>query len=507
MALTTDDYLIIVRIVSFVTLGFSLSVVVTILYFEEMRKKLFFKCILMISVADMGTAIISSFGFLESGPLCTFQGVTAIFFPVASWCWTTILSYSIYSIIRYERVVVNMYACQLFCWGLPALCGLLPLTTSRYGPANINLQWCIILARDDSPTFAEQFWVFSAFFGWYILFVVLMLSWTLIIFYRLIWQQTVATQVVSRIYNKLWLYPVAVFISWGINFVVIEFSNQSSSTLVFLSMVFGICSGIWSTLIFFIKSSEARARWYEVIYPSAKCVDEETVLEDGRMIGSIIRRGNSTTTGNVGGGSNTRSNTNLTSNWTTTGRNTTASRTTRTTDMSSRPTDGGGFGIGRATTNSSLSGSSMNSTYKHNSNMRRSELQRALTAGNNARNLNRLSRFSNIVEDFDVDDDGEGKALVYYEEDDLISTVTGDTLQTPTPQNNSSLNSTSQNPIISSASSINQSNSNISSSNFGIAPTPSTLTTNASKHPSASVDGLELRSSLFEVDLSPEDNA
>jgi hypothetical protein len=430
--MTTDDYLIVVRIVSVIALIFSTTVVVTILYFEDMKKKLFFQCILMISLADMGTSIISIWGFLESGPLCTVQGIGAVFFPVASWCWTTVLSYSIFSIIRWERVTINLKYCHLICWGLPACCAFLPLTTSRYGPANINLQWCIILAKPDSPVWAEQFWIFAAFFGWFAVFVVLMCGWALYIFYRLIWQQTVATRVVQRIYNKLWLYPVAMFICWAVNFVVIEFADSTNAQTTVISMIFGVSNGIWSTLIFFFKSTEARARWHDVIYPGKGTAYNSS---GANTTGQQMQGGG----GGGGGGAEAQSNY---SEYTITDHSETGSQSISSTGNSSEAhsrTEGAGAG----TTDPTVANTSINSNFSTRPNSNRitkhskSQSRTSLRASNGAvgktfssssfglnpsnvrpssgrRPRNSLKPY--IVEDFDVDDDGDGTAMVFYDD-------------------------------------------------------------------------------------------
>jgi hypothetical protein len=375
----THTYTIIIRILSAVSLAFSLSVVVTILRFEVMQKKLFFKCILMISLADMGTSIVSTFGFLSSGPLCTVQGLGGVFFPVASWCWTTILSYAIFSIIRYERVIVNMKLCHLICWGLPACCAFLPLITSRYGPASINLQWCIIVPRSNSPEWVDQFWVFASFFGWFLVFVVLMWGWSFYVFYRLIWQQTVATQVVQRIYNKLWLYPVAMFICWAVNFVVIEYPDKVTARTAFISMAFGVSNGIWSTLIFFFKSSEARSRWYYVVYPRDSKDEPVTGTQANDFSLETVEGGLNRTNG-------------------------------------SQSTTGGTNASGPAAVKGQTSGTSIiarNTLANSLSYNRRSDMP-GMFRGMSRTRFSVRSQY--IIEDFDVDDDGDGKAVAYSDD-------------------------------------------------------------------------------------------
>ena len=253
----------IMRIVTAICLVPSVLVAMTFLVFREMQNKVFFKCIFMMTLADIGLYIVSFFGFLQNGSaLCWAQGILAIYFPLASWFWTTVLYYCVFSVVYFEKIVLNMFACQCFCWGFPLVLSLLPITTSNYGAASVNTQWCLIINRSDTPYGMTRFWSFASFFGWFFVCILLMCIWTVLIFRRMIWQESTHKAIIFKVYDKLWLYPFSMFVCWILNFLVQFVQHFGSSPVgVLISMLLGILNGFLSALIFFWKSREARSRW------------------------------------------------------------------------------------------------------------------------------------------------------------------------------------------------------------------------------------------------------
>lgn len=268
---------LIVICVAILSCASSLFVLLTYIMFKEMRKKVFMRLICCISLADLCLNVGSAFGFPDaSSPLCWIQGIAQNYFTVVSWFWTTVLSYSVYSIIMKERIVLNFTYAHLFCWGFPLVMNCLILITDNYGTAPVSYQWCIIVDKPGGPWWTANFWAYASFFVWFFVCFALMVLWAVQIMYRIVWLKSVMSEVVQKTYGKVWLYPIAMIVCWTLYYVMLMFPGVDSNTLVGLSMIAGMCSGICSSLIFFVKSDEARYRWSRLI-----CGNPNPQVDDG----------------------------------------------------------------------------------------------------------------------------------------------------------------------------------------------------------------------------------
>ncbi len=257
-------------LLSIVSCLFSLFVMLTYFMFPEMRKKLFMKLIFYMSLADFGMNVVSAFGFPPDGSaLCWIQGMCQIYFAISSWLWTTVLSYSIYSLMKYEKIYHSERATHILCWGLPLLLAVIPIANFDYGAPSPDYQWCYLTSRGAHPDWAFDFWSYASFFGWFFLCVLLMITWTILVLVRLVYLKSVLSTLVHKTYSKVWLYPVVMVVCWALNYaIIVNFSTNSSAWLVGMSMILGISNGMISAVVFICKSDEARQRWYFYFYPS-----------------------------------------------------------------------------------------------------------------------------------------------------------------------------------------------------------------------------------------------
>ncbi len=278
-----------VILISVVSCMFSMFVMLTYFMFPEMRRKLFMKLIFHMSLADFGMNVVSAFGFPPNGSaLCWIQGICQIYFAASSWLWTTVLSYSVYSIMRYERLYLSENYAHLLCWGLPLIMALVPISTSNYGAPDPDYQWCIWVSRAGTPNWTFAFWTYVSFFGWFFLCVFLMVVWTVLIFIRLVWQKTIMSDVVKKTYSKVWLYPIVMVVCWFLNYSILQFPQEDGPFATGVSMILGILNGVISAIIFLVKSEEARQRWHSYFFvtPSLASLVEiasrpsSTIVED-----------------------------------------------------------------------------------------------------------------------------------------------------------------------------------------------------------------------------------
>lgn len=256
---------LIVICLSVVSCCFSLSVIGTILFFRKMQAGNFMPLILYMSIADVGLNIFSAFGFPADGsPACWVQGIFATYFTVCGWFWTTILTYRVYSMVRYGKCNLNVRRMHILAWGFPAVLTALPLSTTNYGSSEGSDQWCLFKPRGDNPDWLPQFWSYLTFLLWLIICFSLMIGWQLIVAYK--FRNSPMKAVVSRTYDKVYLYPIAMIVSWLLNILCDDFLNPSPFVNS-LGMIFAVANGIISALIFMFKSEEAQRRWYHYLFP------------------------------------------------------------------------------------------------------------------------------------------------------------------------------------------------------------------------------------------------
>jgi hypothetical protein len=254
--------------ISVISCIFSSFVILTYFAFNDMRKKLFMKYIFYIAVSDFFVAIASTFGFPPNGSsLCWIQGAMAMYFPLASWFWTTMLSYTIYSIILNGKIIFPLWIAHVICWGLPLILTILPIasTTAVFGrPDNSNhYQWCMIVDKSDHNK-PVVLWAYLSFFGWLFLCVALMTLWGLLS--HLSSFQHPLTDVVHQTNQKIRLYPVWMSACWTANFLcTCVIPGSSDGALAVASMSVGVSYGIVSSSLFLYFSEEAQQRWLSLL--------------------------------------------------------------------------------------------------------------------------------------------------------------------------------------------------------------------------------------------------
>ena len=148
---------------------------------------------------------------------------------------------------------------HLIAWGLSAFLTFIPLTTTDYGSENPHTQSCIYYTRGNSPEWLLAFWAYTSFFVWLFICILVMLAWQLIVYIK--YRNTTMKDVVSRTYDKLYLYPIAMSVCWMLSVWCNALAPHSKDILYQLNIIFATSNGILSTLIFMVKSEEARRRW------------------------------------------------------------------------------------------------------------------------------------------------------------------------------------------------------------------------------------------------------
>ena len=158
---------------------------------------------------------------------------------------------------------------------LPLVLALLPLTTNTYSSGDPDLQWCLIVPRSGYPSAMALFWAYASFFVWLFVCILLMIYWGVMIQWR--YWGSIASQIVRRTYEKVWLYPVALSLCWLLN-VACVFVPSNNQTPIFygMSTIFGLSNGIVNTTIFILYNGEITQRWMD--YFQGKKDSSSTVI-------------------------------------------------------------------------------------------------------------------------------------------------------------------------------------------------------------------------------------
>lgn len=205
--------------------------------------------------------------FFPMGSNCTFHGMWYFFFFGASYNWTIILSYLLYGVATKGRVPLTYSKMHIIAWTLAVGRAILPLTSATYQNQDM---WCSI---EDKPGYSSSwvtvwnvvdflFWIGFTFVA--IVFLRLRLAWLV---HKNVIQYTPTVKVAIETMD---LYPLALIICWFLRYVMDCGSIsghrlvQKAGTLYLQTIVQVLYTlhGAAVAVIFFLKSNEARDRWY-----------------------------------------------------------------------------------------------------------------------------------------------------------------------------------------------------------------------------------------------------
>lgn len=229
------------------------------------------KVITLISFCDL----IANGSLLNGVPsdrsLCVTQGILQQFFYPASWLWTVILTYLLFSLVVHGKIFLEERKMHLIVWSICTIITVLPLTTSTYGTHADDDYFCWIQPsgrRDTGGRISSDVWsyftfdyiIFSCFF--------LMALWCLLIFHKLKIKNIQTSRVGDSDLNTLKQYPIILFITWFPNaFFLLTFSESSKSQMTW-SIVdsLSIWQGGLTAIAFFVNSLESRLLWHHLVF-------------------------------------------------------------------------------------------------------------------------------------------------------------------------------------------------------------------------------------------------
>jgi hypothetical protein len=244
--------------------------------FSRLRNKLFMKLITLISFSDFIANIAMIGGVPGQHDLCVLQGLAQQFFYPASWIWTVILTYLLYSLVVYGKISLPEWKMHLITWGLCLTITLLPLTTSTYGGKGDD-HWCWLQTskrHHSGGRSSRNIWVYLTFdcviFGCFFL----MILWAVLIYHKLRIQQIPATKTVISALRALLQYPAVFFFTWFPLAILLggfAVHDDLSSTPMIVCDALSIWQGGFTAIVFFYNSQESRTLWYNFFMNRCCC--------------------------------------------------------------------------------------------------------------------------------------------------------------------------------------------------------------------------------------------
>ena len=166
--------------------------------------------------------IASSFAAIgfPSNILCQLQGGVTFFFFRASWIFTTILSYNIYSMVLYQHVKISKKSIHLFVWVSSIILEIIPFSTrDKYGQDDVlrGQALCSIEGgeNDELASIASDVWISLLYLFPLLISMILMAYFAVRVSLRFRSDATMHnSSVISGAVSMLSLYPIWMIIAW-----------------------------------------------------------------------------------------------------------------------------------------------------------------------------------------------------------------------------------------------------------------------------------------------------
>lgn len=265
MSLGVSDWMTICGIIS--SIG-SFFVILSYLFSRKIRQRRYNRVILYISICDLCSSIVLSFGEVEDkSTLCVIQGIVTNIFPLSAIFWSTVILFMIINFLNKDNTFKTTggsdeYLSPLMygiCFGIPVILTFLPLATNRYGCLGEEKCWCYIANRSDSPEWSSEFWYIAAFYFWVWSTLILYLFMVIYIYCKYQYHEEVAAKNFKFVIFKLLGYPLVIAIAWllpTVYDIIAQFDpdNQFIYRKAFdiLSSAMPTLQGAFLALVFFV---------------------------------------------------------------------------------------------------------------------------------------------------------------------------------------------------------------------------------------------------------------
>jgi hypothetical protein len=297
MILEMDGYDTTLFIIATISCFSSLSVILSLLLFQNLQNHSFMRVIAFISFADLLGNVSYLFWVrpANDSALCVVEAFLNVALYPASWLWTTTLTYFLYFLATEKQVIHDLFPFyHARNWSIPVILFLIEVPFTLYQhPDGLSYEVCTIAGL------AAGIYHDITFYGLFLICVGRML-------YLLAKIRSLEKEQFSGVQDRsfqiaksaLILYPISLIICWFPHFftvVVYLISDFTGySTVYYYGILLKISHGTVAAFIFFAKSHQARINWFRAFggnlvfkedqqprFTSSDTADTENVLHHG----------------------------------------------------------------------------------------------------------------------------------------------------------------------------------------------------------------------------------
>lgn len=219
-------------------------------------------------------------GYQLSGSAnCFWQGIATNAFPMASTFWTIIVSWMLFSIIKWGKKLVVTWQMHAVCWGLSITLAMLPFVNATYGSPEADGYWCFTVSTSFTPEWAVKFWYWFGFYAWIWLGIFFNLFIYVLVFIEFRGISVETLKRVKKILIKLLGYPFIVIFSWVLCCIrdttyIFEVPIHPSSMINMIGNFFAVSQGFFTGVYFLCVNMDVvqdfafAARYGRVLKPS-----------------------------------------------------------------------------------------------------------------------------------------------------------------------------------------------------------------------------------------------
>ena len=263
------------RIASSISCFASCLAILVYLNSIPIQKKSHNQIIFNIAISELFSAIGGCLGISRNGTFkCWIQVFLTNYFPLTCIFWTTVIGYFLWCLLDIQNAqekhkqILSQRWVHIVCWGVPLVVTFFPLLTDHYGTFDGNDGWCFLRPGTKYPEWTYLFWLIVAFFGWVYLAVFSFLFLVIFVFIKITqtdYPEPRLKAIAYKSLRRLVSYPLIILLSWASLTVYILWSTfypharqLQVPVFVYISFTVPLLSGLFTSLAFFLFSSEAR---------------------------------------------------------------------------------------------------------------------------------------------------------------------------------------------------------------------------------------------------------
>lgn len=270
-------------------------VIISYLTFKELKCLRYVQFVFYTALNDFIVALLIVMGRPNDKTFfCFAQGISQVANSLSSIFWTVVITYQVWLVVNRETVIKDLTYIHMFCWGVPILAAILPLTTNTYGNFSDGDSLCFIADTPSSPDWTSIFWNIISFYFWIWLSLAASCAmiWNVMIRLK---GMAIIPETTRTTLRKLVPYPIAILLCWSVMTIAdFYFSGITGKTksrtwggIYSVGLVLLTLQGFLFSCIFFVMNPYVRYLWLDFcrVY-GVKCLvccgllDKKWLLDD-----------------------------------------------------------------------------------------------------------------------------------------------------------------------------------------------------------------------------------